>query len=1488
MWNRTWHFIGYFSIYCNGQVSWEIKWNVRPLTSLHWIFQAYLAIAEMWRAWHFIGYFNLPGHCRDVKGLTFHWIFQLTYPLQRCEGPDISLDISSYLVIAEMWRAWHFIWYFNLPGHCRDVKGLTFHWIFQLTWPLQRCERTWHFIVIFQLTWPLQRCEGPDISLDISTYLAIAEMWRTWHFIGYFNLPGHCRDVKGLDISLDISVYLAIAEMWRTWHFIVIFQFTWPLQRCEGPDISLDISVYLAIAEMWRTWHFMWIFQFIWPLQRCEGPDISLDISTYLAIAEMWRAWHFIGYFSLPGHCRDVKVLDISFDISTYLAIAEMWRAWHFIGYFNLPGHCRDVKGLTFHVIFQFTWPLQRCEGPDISLDISNYLAIAEMWRTWHFIGYFSLPGHCRDVKGLTFHWIFQLTWPLQRCEGPDISLDISTYLAIAEMWRAWHFIGYFSLPIHCRDVKDLTFHWIFQVTWSLQRCEGPDISLDISTYLAIAEMWRAWHFIGYFSLPGHCRDVKGLAFHLIFQLTWPLQRCEGPDISFDISAYLATAEMWRTWHFIGYFNLPGHCRDVKDMTFHWIFQLTWPLQRCEGHDISLDISTYLAIAEMWRAWHFIGYFNLPGHCRDVKDLTFHWIFQLTWPLQRCEGPSISLDISVYLAIAEMWRTWHFIGYFSLPGHCRDVKDLTFHWIFQFTWPLQRCEGPDISCDISIYLAIAEMWRAWHFIGYFNLPGHCRDVKGLTFHVIFQFIWPLQRCEGPDISLDISTYLAIAEMWRTWHFIGYFNLPGHCRDVKDMTFHWIFQLTYPLQRCEGPDISLDISTYLAIAEMWRTWHFIGYFSLPGHCRDVKGLTFHVIFQLTWPLQRCEGPDISLDISTYLSIAEMWRTWHFIGYFSLPGHCRDVKDMTFHWIFQFTWPLQRCEGPDISLDISAYLSTAEMWRTWHFIGYFSLPGHCRDVKGLTFHWIFQLTWPLQRYEGPDISFDISVYLATAEMWRAWHFIWYFSLPGHCRDVKGLTFHLIFQLTWPLQRCEGPDISLDISAYLAIAEMWRAWHFMWYFNLSGHCRDVNGLTFHWIFQLTWPLQRCEGPDISLDISTYLAIAEMWRAWHFIGYFNLPGHCRDVKGLTFHWIFQFTWPLQRCEGPDISLDISTYLAIAEMWRAWHFIGYFNLPGHCRDVKGLTFHWIFQFTWPLQRCEGPDISLDISTYLAIAEMWRAWHFIGYFSLPGHCRDVKGLTFHVIFQFTWPLQRCEGHDISLDISTYLAIAEMWRAWHFIGYFNLPGHCRDVKGLTFHWIFQLTWSGPCRDVKGLTFHWIFQLTWPLQRCEGPDISLDISTYLAIAEMWRAWHFIGYFNLPGHCRDVKGLTFHWIFQLTWPLQRCEGPDISLDISTYLAIAEMWRAWHFIGYFNLPGHCRDVKGLTFHWIFQLTWPLQRCEGPDISCDISTYIWPLQRCEGPDISCDISIYLAIAEMWRTWHFIGYFNSSEFHFSYCLHAVV
>ena len=244
---------------------------------------------------------------------------------------------------------------------------------------------------------------------------------------------------------------------------------------------------------------------------------------------------------------------------------------------------------------------------------------------------------------------------------------------------------------------------------------------------------------------------------------------------------------MWRTWHFIGYFSLPGHCRDVKDLTFHWIFQLTWPLQRCEGPDISLDILAYLAIAEMWRTWHFIGYFSLPGHCRDVKDQTFHWIFQLTWPLQRCEGPDISLDILAYLAIAEMWRTWHFIGYFSLPGHCRDVKDLTVHWIFQFTWPLQRCEGPDISLDISVYLAIAEMWR--------------------PFHWIFQLTWPLQRCEGPDISLDISTYLAIAEMWRP--------------------FHWIFQLTWPLQRCEG--------------------HFIGYFSLPGHCRDVKDLTFHWIF-----------------------------------------------------------------------------------------------------------------------------------------------------------------------------------------------------------------------------------------------------------------------------------------------------------------------------------------------------------------------------------------------------------------------------------------------------------------------------------------------------------------------------------------------------------------------------------------------------------------------------------------------------------------
>ena len=157
----------------------------------------------------------------------------------------------------------------------------------------------------------------------------------------------------------------------------------------------------------------------------------------------------------------------------------------------------------------------------------------------------------------------------------------------------------------------------------------------------------------------------------------------------------------------------------------------------------------------MWRTWHFIGYFSLPGHCRDVRDETFHWIFQLTWPLQRCEGPDISLDISTYLAIAEMWRTWHFIGYFSLPGHCRDVKDLTFHWIFQLTWPLQRCEG-------------------------------------LAFHWIFQLTWPLQRCEGPDISLDISTYLAIAEMWRAWHFIWYFSLPGHCRDVKDLTFHWIF------------------------------------------------------------------------------------------------------------------------------------------------------------------------------------------------------------------------------------------------------------------------------------------------------------------------------------------------------------------------------------------------------------------------------------------------------------------------------------------------------------------------------------------------------------------------------------------------------------------------------------------------------------------------------------------------------------------------
>ena len=304
-----------------------------------------------------------------------------------------------------------------------------------------------------------------------------------------------------------------------------------------------------------------------------------------------------------------------------------------------------------------------------------------------------------------------------------------------------------------------------------------------------------------------------------------------------------------------------GHCRDVKDLTFHWIFQLTYPLQRCEGPDISFDISTYLAIAEMWRAWHFIGYFRLTWH------------------------------------IAEMWRTWHFIGYFSLPIHCRDVKDLTFHLIFQLTWPS------------------AEMWRY------------------LTFHWIFQAL-------APDI---IGSAMA-------------------SRDVKDLTFHVIFHIsTWPLQRCEGPDISLDISAYLAIAEMWRTWHFIGY------------------FRLTYPLQRCEG------------------TWHFKWYFRLPGHCRDVKDLTFHLIFQLTWPLQRCEGPDISLDISAYLSIAEMWRTWHFIGYFSLPIHCRDVKGLTFHLIFQFTWPLQRYEGPDIS------------------LWYFSLPGHCRDVKDLTFHLIFQLT-----------------------------------------------------------------------------------------------------------------------------------------------------------------------------------------------------------------------------------------------------------------------------------------------------------------------------------------------------------------------------------------------------------------------------------------------------------------------------------------
>ena len=513
-------------------------------------------------------------------------------------------------------------------------------------------------------------------------------------------------------------------------------------------------------------------------------------------------------------------------------------------------------------------------------MDISVTWSLQRWKGSWHFIGYFSLPihcrdvkdltfhvifqlksGHCRDVKGLTFHWIFQLTYQM-KCQGPDISS--AAYLAIAEMWRTWHFIWYFNLP------------------GTLQRCEGHDISLDISTYLSIAEMWRTWHFIGYFNLPGHCRDVKGLSISL------------------------------------GYFRLPGHCRDVKDLTFHWIFQLTYPLHRCQGPDISLDISTYLA------------------NCRDMKDLTFHVIFQFIWP------------------VAEMWRAWHFIGYFRLPGHCRDVK-VSWHFMWYFSLPI-HCRDVKVS---------------WHFIGYFRLPGH------------------LQRCEGPDISLIFQAYLAIAEMWRAWHFIGYF-ITSNAEICQDL--HLIFQFTWPLQRCEGPDISLEMSAYLITLQRCErpdiSWpghcrdvkdlNFIGYFKLPGHCRDVKDLTFHWIFQLTWPLQR-------------------WKV-----------------SLTFHWIFQLTWPLQRCEGklkypcemPGPSHLAPGHLAIAEMWRIkWHFIGYFSLPGHCRDVKDLTFHLIFQ------------------AYLAIAEIWRAWHFIGYFSLPGH------------------LQRCEGPDISLDISGYLAIAEMWR---------------------------------------------------------------------------------------------------------------------------------------------------------------------------------------------------------------------------------------------------------------------------------------------------------------------------------------------------------------------------------------------------------------------------------------------------------------